>query len=251
MPEKRCNPASDICLEIAAPCGVCCQLCEFYESESGLTCGGCLDDRLCRVDEVDCLFVRCTAKHGVEHCGLCEEFPCRELYDAHVACSRATPQIAVFRIGDLALRAQMGTARWLQEKLSGSLPEVWELKAKADLGPQREERRRYRRTEGRWTVKVSFSPAPVAFGLNSVEALCPNASPIGMLLLLPPSIREGFGALVRTKRTIEVVGEFPSTLGSFPFSGETVWHDFEETRAGESTRVGVLFDTVRNEPVIL
>jgi hypothetical protein len=203
------------------------------------------------VNETDCLFVRCTAEHGIEHCGLCEDFPCMELYNAHVACSRATPQIAVFRIGDLALRARMGTARWLQEKIAGSLPEVWEMKARADLGPRREERRRYRRSEGNWTIKVAFIPAPVAFGLNCVEAGCTNASPIGLQLQLPDDVREGFGALVRTKRTIEVVGEFPTTHGSFPFSGEVVWHDFEDTRPGEVVRAGVLFDTVRDEPVNL
>jgi hypothetical protein len=224
-------------------------LCEFYEAASGLTCGGCLRERLCRVDEIDCRFVQCTVRHGVEHCGLCEEFPCKALYEAHATCSKATPQLAVFRIGDLALRARMGTTTWLQAKLEGSLPEAWEMNARSDIEHRREERRHSRRNEGCWTVKVSFLPAPVAFGLSHVKAGCANASPDGLELRLPDSVREGFSALVRTKRTIEVVGEFPTTYGSFPFSGEVVWHNYDTAQPGEVVRAGVLFTTAGNDPV--
>jgi hypothetical protein len=214
----------------AAACGICCRLCEFYHSPRGLSCGGCHEERLCRVDEGQCFFVTCTREHAVEHCGLCPEFPCRKLFESHQACAGDNAQVAVLRIGDLALRSRMGTAEWLRAKLAERLPDAWDTPSRAGA-PFRKERRRHRRSVGRWRVVASFLPAPQAFGLYRIETECRNAGPAGLLLCLPESARPGFEALVRTGRPIEVCGEFPTSHGTTAFSGRVVWHNAADESA--------------------
>lgn len=221
----------------AAPCGVCCRLCEFYLNSSSLSCGGCYEERICRVDEPVCFFIRCTHRHGVEHCGLCNEFPCRDFISTHQKCCRESPQIAVFRIGDLAVRARMGTHAWLQAKLAGDLPDVCGHSSGA--GSPEKERRKSRRMRGCWVVSVSFTPAPEAFGLHDIQAECSDASPSGLGLLLPESVKQNFARLVQTQRKIEVGGQFPTSDGSIPFDGRVVWHNLKQAAVGDPVRIGV------------
>ncbi|MBM3334805.1 DUF3795 domain-containing protein, partial [Candidatus Sumerlaeota bacterium] len=196
----------------AAPCGVCCRFCEFFESPKGLSCGGCLKERLCRVQEPVCWFVTCADQHAIEHCGLCPEFPCEKLFENRQLCAGDNPHIAVFRIGDLALRARMGTVAWLSAKLSGDLPDVCEARVRERLGLPAE-RRRHRRNKGRWQVTVSLLPAAEAFHLVNIATECQDAGPEGLRLVLPESAADGFARLVSTQRPIEVVGEFPTSAG--------------------------------------
>jgi len=222
----------------AAPCGLCCRLCEFYRSPEGLRCGGCDEERLCRVEEEKCFFCICTAGHKVEHCGMCEDFPCQMLYETHQQCAGGAPQVAIFRIGDLALRTRMGRTAWLKAKVDGSLPDVWEPGGTMGV-PVRKERRRHRRNFGQWAVSVSFAPATQAFGLEDVMTECQNASPVGLLVRLPESARAGFEALARTGRVIEVGGRFPTSRGSTPFAGRVVWYDRGGEKGDARIKVGI------------
>jgi hypothetical protein len=222
----------------AAPCGVCCRLCEFFENREGLSCGGCYTERLCRVRERKCWFVACVEEHGVEHCGVCEKFPCESLHEKHQLCAGESSSVATFRIGDLSLRACLGTEEWMKRKIDGRLPDVWTAQEIAASRPP-EERRRYRRNPGRWKVVASLQPASQAFGLAEVEAVCTNASRVGLGLTLPPQVRQGFGALLRTHRQIEISGEFPTSHGSRSFTGVIVWNNLAETESGSAFQAGV------------
>jgi len=243
---ERLQVNQDIDAAWAAPCGVCCRLCEFFEAPMGLSCGGCLKERLCRVHEPECWFVTCAREHELEHCGLCKEFPCDALYANHQLCAGETPQIAVFRIGDLALRARMGTMDWLKAKLNDALPDAWSHPA-AHQQAVPIERRRQRRNRGRWHVTLSFLPAAEAFGLSNVQTECIDASPLGIGLRLPSDLRDRFATLVRTKRNIEVIGCFPTSLDGYSFSGEMVWHNLDQTKSGEGVRMGIRLVSVSSE----
>jgi len=144
----------------------------------------------------------------------------------------------MFRIGDLAVRARLGTDEWARRKIGGTLPRVWAAEATSD-SPTGSERRRHPRGERRVAVQVSFLPGPEAFGLSNVEADCVNLSPMGMMLSLPEAKSEGLAALIRTERPMEVRGEFPTARGGYSFGGTVVWHTLCEARPGEGLRVGV------------
>ena len=228
----------------AAPCGVCCRLCEFFDCPEGLSCQGCYKERLCRVGEPVCWFVTCVEQREIEHCGLCKDFPCQELLKNHETCAGDTPQIAASRINDLTVRARMGTVPWLRTKLSGTLPDVKWQTVPQGAGIQKE-RRRYARARGVWSVKVSFLPASQVFGLCNLIATCRNASPFGLELVTAESAREGLLSLARTHRTIEVTGEFPTSSAKKLFSGEVVWFD-GEARTSDGVRIGIRIDSVVN-----
>lgn len=246
--EKPTTNAQGIGENAAAPCGVCCQLCAFFHNPTGLSCGGCLEEGLCRGNEPTCWFVSCVRKHGVEHCGLCESFPCKELFENYQKCANETAQVAVFRIGDLALRARMGTADWLKAKLDGSLPEVEALTTRGGLETEGHERRRCRRQRGPWSVTLSFLPASQAFGLSGLCVPCRDASPFGLGLWVPASCQKGFWAATRTDRAIQARGDFPLSRGSCPFLGEVIWHNLNETEPGEDFRVGMRLVRVGQAP---
>ena len=222
----------------AAPCGVCCRLCEFFENQEGLSCSGCYTERLCRVGERKCWFVACAEEHSADHCGVCGEFPCASLHEKHQLCAGESSTVATFRIGDLLLRARLGTEEWLKRKTDGRLPDVWTAQEIAECRPG-EERRRYRRNPGRWKVTVSLQPASQAFGLSDVDALCTNASRVGLGLTLPARVRPGFAALLRTHRQIEISGRFPTSHGSHPFTGVIVWNNLPDTEPNGGFQAGV------------
>jgi len=66
---------------------------------AGLTCRG------------ECtLFQCCVCQRGLEHCGLCQDFPCQ------VFLSHARPLDVARRYKALLRRAEIGTAAWLAEQ---------------------------------------------------------------------------------------------------------------------------------------
>jgi hypothetical protein len=162
----------------------------------------------------------------------------------HEICAGEAPQIAASRINDLALRARMGTVPWLRAKLSGTLADVNPQTAPGAAGIQKE-RRRYARSRGVWSVRVSFLPASQVFGLCNLITTCRNASPHGLELVLPESAREGLVSLARTHRTIEVMGEFPTSSGKKFFSGEVVWYN-GTSGSSDDLRIGVRIESVSN-----
>jgi len=86
--------------DLAASCGLYCGSCGIYlasqenETEKLLRnalvlnqalnetfCDGCRADRKSAHCSKMCLFINCTFEKGIEFCGACPEFPCKELTD--------------------------------------------------------------------------------------------------------------------------------------------------------------------------
>jgi hypothetical protein len=80
-------------------CGALCDPCPYFKGKKLPLCPGC------KASEGNpfwgsCETYACAKEHGVEHCGLCEEFPCDDFmsrYDPNEG-----PENAVFRAGLLA-----------------------------------------------------------------------------------------------------------------------------------------------------
>jgi hypothetical protein len=97
------------CLDrrVAAVCGRYCGVCDAYQHGSCCGCGY----QLGRTRRGECaVFECCIAERGLEHCGLCLDFPCQ------VFISQAPP-LDVARLYKAALRrAEIGTVAWLDEQ---------------------------------------------------------------------------------------------------------------------------------------
>jgi hypothetical protein len=94
-----------------SPCGVVCDYCIFFKGERQPTCPGC------RAVEGkpfwgSCETYACAEKHGVEHCGLCGDFPC-DGYISRYDPSEG-PKSAVLRAGLLAYRARHGGEKTIE-----------------------------------------------------------------------------------------------------------------------------------------
>ena len=91
----------------AAVCGEYCLRClPTVESR----CRGCAYE-LGRTPDSDCAIFQCAvAERGIEHCGLCPDFPC-DLF-------RSSADLATVerRIEALRRRQTLGTDRWLEEQ---------------------------------------------------------------------------------------------------------------------------------------
>ena len=90
---------------IFTACGTVCDDCEYFKGEKEPRCPGCTVIQG-KPFWGECSTYACAAEHGVEHCGLCAEFPCDKftgMYDpAH------GPASAVLRTGLLAYRVRHG-----------------------------------------------------------------------------------------------------------------------------------------------
>lgn len=90
---------------LAGFCGDYCGKCPNFPS----TCVGCVPE-----SHADCRFVTCCLSKGIEHCGLCEDFPCRELA-AFVPDDR--PECPPgYHIANLRDRQKIGTVGWLEKQ---------------------------------------------------------------------------------------------------------------------------------------
>lgn len=89
-------------MNVACACGDWCGKCPNFPAE----CSGC-DEKMLST----CKFLACSAAKKFEHCGLCDEFPCRVLKD-FVPDDRLA---AGYHIGSLKRRTLLGTAAWLEE----------------------------------------------------------------------------------------------------------------------------------------
>jgi Protein of unknown function (DUF3795) len=86
--------------KVAASCGLYCGSCGIYlatqendtekllqyaivlnQSIEETLCDGCRADRKSAHCSRMCLFIKCTLQKGIEFCGTCPEFPCKELTD--------------------------------------------------------------------------------------------------------------------------------------------------------------------------
>ena len=105
---------------LAAPCGLYCGPCEYVEKE----CRGCgnVDGKPFWTAQmkIECcpLYDCCINNKQLEHCGLCDELPCKtflEFYDPALNPQEAKKSI-LERIRQLLIRKEIGTNQWVKEK---------------------------------------------------------------------------------------------------------------------------------------
>lgn len=90
----------------AAVCGACCLSCA---PAVGGHCRGCAYE-LGRTPHGDCPIFQCAlVQRGLEHCGLCPDFPCELFYTFIEAGDRPR------RIAALERRRAIGTEAWIEE----------------------------------------------------------------------------------------------------------------------------------------
>jgi hypothetical protein len=86
-------------------CGLVCEDCEYYKGEKVPKCPGCTTHGG-KPFWGDCLTFTCVEEHGIEHCGLCGEFPCDRFIDMF---DPSQGQVSsVIRAGLLAYRRKYG-----------------------------------------------------------------------------------------------------------------------------------------------
>ena len=92
---------------LASVCGRYCGACDAY---LGGTCCGC-GYQLGKTRRGECpIFECCILLRGLEHCGLCMDFPCQ------VFVSHARPLDVARLYKALRRRADIGTSAWLDEQ---------------------------------------------------------------------------------------------------------------------------------------
>ncbi len=110
MPDKK----------LASVCGIYCGTCEYFEKQ----CQGCgsVEGKpfwTTQMHVVICpLYDCCINRKQVEHCGLCDEFPCKiftGFYDPSLSEEEAKKQVQT-RQEILLRRKEIGTEKWLEEK---------------------------------------------------------------------------------------------------------------------------------------
>jgi hypothetical protein len=92
---------------LAAVCGRYCAACD--ACQDGYCCGCAY--QLGRTRRGECpVFACCIVERGLEHCGLCPDFPC-QVFVSHA------PPLEVARLYKaLRRRAEIGTPAWLDEQ---------------------------------------------------------------------------------------------------------------------------------------
>jgi hypothetical protein len=107
---------------LAAACGLFCGACEHL----GLKCRGCGQQKgkpfwTARMKVEGCpIYSCCVDKKHLEHCGLCDELPCKtfnELRDPSLSDDESQKAL-VARQDDLIKRKRVGTEQWLKEKMA-------------------------------------------------------------------------------------------------------------------------------------
>jgi hypothetical protein len=92
---------------LAAVCGRNCEQCSTYQNGICCGCGYQLGD----TPGGECaIFQCCIVQRGLEHCGLCVDFPCQ------VFVSHAPPLDLAKYYRALSRRVEIGTIAWLEEQ---------------------------------------------------------------------------------------------------------------------------------------
>lgn len=108
--------------KLAAPCGIYCGECK----DLGEICKGCTTQKgkpywTSKANITICnLYDCCIEKKKVEHCGLCIEFPCQQFKNTHdpaLSPVEVKKELAA-RCNDLLKRKEIGTVKWVAEKVS-------------------------------------------------------------------------------------------------------------------------------------
>ena len=105
---------------LAPVCGLYCGTCEYFEKQ----CKGCVYQKgkpfwttQMKV-EICPLYDCCVNKKKLEHCGLCDELPCKifnELRDPSLNDEEAEKAL-IARQNDLIKRKEIGTENWIKDK---------------------------------------------------------------------------------------------------------------------------------------
>jgi hypothetical protein len=93
--------------ELLAGCGEYCGLCVSYLGEKTPRCGGCNATKG-HPFWGKCELYSCVKNHGVNHCGLCEEYPCSKHVNSFDPSNPQGQRNAIVRVGVLAYRAKYG-----------------------------------------------------------------------------------------------------------------------------------------------
>ena len=92
---------------LAAICGLYCGTCEAFEAQD---CRGCAYQLGVAAGEECRVFQCCVVERGLEHCGLCADFPCQ------LFLASADPMEVNRRYRALLRRAEIGTETWIEEQ---------------------------------------------------------------------------------------------------------------------------------------
>ena len=98
-------------VQMFSPCGTVCDDCDWFKGEKQPQCPGC--------EAVEgkpfwgaCETYACVMERGVEHCGVCGEFPCEDFMSRYDPSKG--PENAVLRAGLLAYRARQGDEKAIE-----------------------------------------------------------------------------------------------------------------------------------------
>ncbi len=97
--------------KLLAPCGTFCGLCQYFEKKRMPYCSGCGNHKG-NPFWGECKVYSCSTEHGVEHCGLCKDFPC-SLFIGQFDPEHGQKN-AIFRAGLLVYRKKAGTEKYLE-----------------------------------------------------------------------------------------------------------------------------------------
>ena len=96
---------------IFSPCGIYCNTCGWFKGERSPKCNGCKEVKG-KPFWGKCLKYSCIKTRDIEHCGLCNEFPCTDYISRYDP--REGPMNALIRAGLLAYRAKHGDKKALE-----------------------------------------------------------------------------------------------------------------------------------------
>lgn len=97
--------------ENLAPCGIHCELCSYFKKERTPHCSGC-EKQKGHPFWGECKLYACAKDHEVEHCGLCQDFPCELFVNQY---DPEHGQASAFRrAGLLAYRKRVGTEKFVE-----------------------------------------------------------------------------------------------------------------------------------------
>ncbi|MFB0559615.1 MAG: DUF3795 domain-containing protein [Candidatus Lokiarchaeia archaeon] len=109
--------------KLATICGLSCGKCEYYKEK----CVGCeyLEGKPFWIEfmkvEVCPLYGCCVYGKRLEHCGVCDEFPCRTFLEMELSEPSMSPeqakQSALKRKNALIRRNKIGLLKWLEEQI--------------------------------------------------------------------------------------------------------------------------------------
>ena len=100
---------------LLAPCGMYCGFCRVYNKETAPYCSGCFSQKGHQFWG-ECKLYACATQHNVQHCGLCDDFPCDFFigYYPEAPGNLLGQRDALLRAGLLAYRKRTSLEKYLE-----------------------------------------------------------------------------------------------------------------------------------------